>query len=71
MSTEKFNHSKRVILVEVPDNMTSINKYKLNIRLKNIPKITIIVDPLRPIILPNINTINEIINGRNIIIKYN
>jgi hypothetical protein len=51
--------------------MTSINKYKLNIRLKNIPKIIIIVEPLRPNILPNINTINEIINGINIIIKYN
>jgi len=58
-------------LVEVPEKIISINSKKLDIRLRSIPITIIIVAPLRPIILPNNNTTNEIISGKNIIIKYN
>ena len=70
-NNEKFNHSKKIILVEVPDKIDSMNKKILEIKLSSIPNITIIVDPLRPNILPNVNTIKEMINGKKVTIKYN
>jgi hypothetical protein len=67
----KCNHSKKYILIEVKENPTSNKSNKLINKFNNIADNIIKVEPLRPIILPNNNTVNAVINGRNTIIKYN
>jgi hypothetical protein len=67
----KCNHSKKYILVEVKEKATSNKSNKLINKLNNIANNIIKVEPLRPIVLPNNNTVNAVINGRNTMIKYN
>jgi len=67
----KFNHSKKYILFEVEENPISKNNKIEIIKFINIPNKIMKVEPLRPIILPNMSIIIAVINGRNIIIKYN
>lgn len=68
---EKFNHSKIFILADVLDNATSTNIKKLINKFNNILSKINTVEPLRPIILPKNNTVNEAIRGKKIINIYN